>query len=64
MLQFEELRLRLEASRPDIDDYADALGLASMRSQIQQLEKMLLTEFEHNGNSFISKVSSIWHRAP
>lgn len=38
MLQFEELRLRLEASRPDIDDYADALGLASMRSQIQQLE--------------------------
>ncbi len=38
MLQFEELKLRLEASRPDIDDYADALGLAQMRSQIQQLE--------------------------
>ncbi len=38
MVQFEELRLRLEASRPDIDDYADALGLDQMRSQIQQLE--------------------------
>ncbi|MBQ8001586.1 MAG: peptide chain release factor 2 [Ruminococcus sp.] len=38
MLQFEELRLRLEGSRPDIDDYADALGLDHMRSQIQQLE--------------------------
>ena len=38
MLQFEELKLRVEALRPDIDDYADALGLAQMRSQIQQLE--------------------------
>ncbi len=38
MLQFEELRLRLEGSRADIDDYADALGLANMKSQIQQLE--------------------------
>ncbi|MBQ4105024.1 MAG: peptide chain release factor 2 [Clostridia bacterium] len=38
MLQFEELRLRLEGMRPDIDDYADALGLEHMRSQIQQLE--------------------------
>ena len=38
MLQFEELRLRLEGMRPDIDDYADALGLERMRSQIQQLE--------------------------
>ncbi len=38
MLQFEELKLRVEALRPDIDDYADALGLEQMRSQIQQLE--------------------------
>ncbi|MBR3972037.1 MAG: peptide chain release factor 2 [Ruminococcus sp.] len=38
MLQFEELKLKLEALRPDIDDYADALGLSQMRSQIQQLE--------------------------
>ena len=38
MLQFEELKLRLEGSRADIDDYADALGLAQMKSQIQQLE--------------------------
>ncbi|MBQ9742866.1 MAG: peptide chain release factor 2 [Ruminococcus sp.] len=38
MLQFEELRLRLEGMRPDIDDYADAIGLEHMKSQIQQLE--------------------------
>ncbi len=38
MLQFEELKLRLEGSRADIDDYADALGLSNMKSQIQQLE--------------------------
>ncbi len=38
MLQFEELRLRLEALRPDIDDYADAIGINALRSQIQQLE--------------------------
>lgn len=38
MLQFEELRLRLEGLRPDIDDYADAIGIKALRSQIQQLE--------------------------
>ncbi len=38
MLQFEELRLRLEGMRPDIDDYADAIGISVLRSQIQQLE--------------------------
>ncbi|MDO5124374.1 MAG: peptide chain release factor 2 [Eubacteriales bacterium] len=38
MLQFEELRLRLEALRPDIDDYSEAIGINSLRSQIQQLE--------------------------
>ena len=39
MLQFEELRLSLEAMRPDIDDLASALGLDSMRSEIDQLER-------------------------
>lgn len=38
MLQFEELRLRLEALRPDIDDYSEAIGINALRSQIQQLE--------------------------
>ena len=38
MLQFEELKLRLEGMRPDIDDYADAIGINALRSQIQQLE--------------------------
>jgi len=38
MLQFEELRLSLEAMKPDIDDLASALGLSQMKSEIQQLE--------------------------
>ena len=38
MLQFEELKLKLEAMKPDIDDLASALGLAQMKSEIQQLE--------------------------
>ena len=39
MLQFEELRLKLESMRPDIDDLASALGLSGMRSEIEQLER-------------------------
>ena len=38
MLQFEELKLNLEAMRPEIDDLASALGLSQMKSEIQQLE--------------------------
>ncbi|MBQ3284086.1 MAG: peptide chain release factor 2 [Ruminococcus sp.] len=38
MLQFEELKLKLEAMKPEIDDLASALGLGQMRSEIQQLE--------------------------
>ena len=38
MLQFEELKLNREAMKPDIDDLASALGLAQMKSEIQQLE--------------------------
>ena len=38
MLQFEELKLNLEAMKPEIDDMASALGLGQMRSEIQQLE--------------------------
>lgn len=38
MLQFEELKLELQNLKPDIDDLADALGLKSMLSEIQQLE--------------------------
>lgn len=38
MLQFEELRLELERLEPEIKDLADALGLAPMRSEIEQLE--------------------------
>lgn len=38
MLQFEELKLRLQSIKPDIDDLSDALGLNSMLSEIQQLE--------------------------
>lgn len=38
MLQFEELKLNLEAMKPEIDDLASALGLGQMRNEIQQLE--------------------------
>lgn len=38
MLQFEELKLELEGLKPEIDDLADALGLKSMMSEIEQLE--------------------------
>ena len=38
MLQFEELKLKLEGMKPEIDDLASALGLGQMRSEIQQLE--------------------------
>ncbi|MBQ3331137.1 MAG: peptide chain release factor 2 [Ruminococcus sp.] len=38
MLQFEELKLKLEAMKPEIDDLASALGLGQMKSEIEQLE--------------------------
>ena len=38
MLQFEELKLKLEAKKPEIDDLASALGLAGMKKEIEQLE--------------------------
>ncbi|MEE0857894.1 MAG: peptide chain release factor 2 [Acutalibacteraceae bacterium] len=38
MVQFEELRLELERTKPEIDDLADALGLKAMESEIEQLE--------------------------
>ena len=38
MLQFEELKLELEGLKPEIDDLADALGLKSIMSEIEQLE--------------------------
>lgn len=38
MVQFEELRLKLEGLKPEIDDLSDALGLSAIKSEIQQLE--------------------------
>lgn len=38
MVQFEELKLRLEGNKADIDNLADALGLNSVLKEIQQLE--------------------------
>lgn len=38
MLQFEELKFELEGLKPEIDDLADALGLKSIMSEIEQLE--------------------------
>ena len=39
MIQFEELKLQLEALLPDIKDLADALGLDKMNMEIEQLEQ-------------------------
>ena len=38
MLELEELRLRLLAMKPQIDDLADALGLEQCRAEIKRLE--------------------------
>ncbi len=39
MLQFEELRLELEALEPDIKELSNALGLDKMKMEIEQLEQ-------------------------
>ena len=39
MLQFEELKLQLEALEPDIKELANALGLDKMKMEIEQLEQ-------------------------
>lgn len=38
MVQFEEIRLELEALEPDIKDLSEALGLTSIQSEIEELE--------------------------
>ena len=38
MLELEELRLRLSAMKPQIDDLSDALGLEQCRAEIKRLE--------------------------
>lgn len=38
MLQFDELRLKLEGLKPELEDLASALGLESTKSEIEQLE--------------------------
>ena len=38
MVQFEELLLKLQALKPEIDDLSDALGMKNMLSEIEQLE--------------------------
>lgn len=39
MVQFDELRLALEALLPDIEDLSDALGMGAIKSEIDQLER-------------------------
>ena len=38
MLQFDELRLRLEGIKPDIDDLASALGIEKIKEEIEDLD--------------------------
>ncbi|MCI9414361.1 MAG: peptide chain release factor 2 [Clostridiales bacterium] len=44
MLQFEELRLRLEGLKPDIDDLAAALGVDRMKKETQELDEKAAAE--------------------
>ena len=37
MLQIEELRLSLQALRPDIDDLAEAIGYQKIAEQVEEL---------------------------
>ncbi len=39
MLQFEELKLKLAAFEPEIDDLANAIGLAQMKRELAELEQ-------------------------
>ena len=39
MLQIEELRLSLQALRPDIDDLAEAIGYQKIAEQVEELEE-------------------------
>ena len=39
MLQFEELKLSLQGLKPELEDLADALGLAAMRKEIMELDQ-------------------------
>ena len=38
MLQFEELRLRLESSLPKIEALSEAIGLKAMQKELEELE--------------------------
>ena len=38
MLAFEELKLKLEALWPDIDDLQNAIGLRQMRTEVEELD--------------------------
>lgn len=44
MLQYEELRLKLKECEKPIDDLAEALGLASMNKEIEELEQQAAQE--------------------
>ena len=39
MVQFDELRLKLEGLKPDIDELSNALGLDKLKMEIEQLEQ-------------------------
>ncbi|MBE6883110.1 MAG: peptide chain release factor 2 [Ruminococcaceae bacterium] len=39
MLQYDELRLKLTAMRPDIDDFSEAIGLEALKAELADLEE-------------------------
>ena len=44
MLQFEELRLKLEAVKPNIDDLFDALKISRLKEEIAEMEEQAASE--------------------
>ena len=44
MLQFEELRLKLLDLKPNIDDFADAIGLEKLKKQLDECLRGYLEE--------------------
>ena len=46
MVQFEELLLKLQALKPEIDDLSDALGMKGMLSEFRQLHSVTLIKMQ------------------
>ena len=57
MLQFEELKLRLENRLPDIEDLQNALGLAQMKREAEELDQKAAADGFWDDMEFAQKVT-------